>query len=482
MFPDHSSPPTRRKKFEMGDTHENDDISFSNDNRDEYSSIDERNSERGLLQSDEDVWNADAVDPSIPGRWSCNFMCLDQNGQPINDIDTIINNGVKIFSDKFTPWRKRNVESCLEMGSILSRCKKIEEITINFAPELDEEMIRAIFRSCNGPYVFPLTRLDLGHNELGPGEIYELIPFLQCLFGVLEFLGLHYSRIGNRGCEMISEVLEDLDVLDLNMSCAQITTGGMAYILASQEDPCLETLDFSGNEIGRVDFDYLALFLSQNDVLEYISIGGTNQHVWEFEWMRTLLRSIDTNTTLKELQICGFVLSQRDDEDLQAYDQLTAALQALFFDTTSLEAFLGSNHVLSLLFCNSPYQPPQPVLRAMTINSSPNVSTNKKIRLKMQSIYFRQDFDTQPFNNMKLAWMPSVLELGAMSDENLSVYCAEKQGRENIDCIFQKGNLNGIFKFIRYYWNGQDFLHSNFTSQALKDGRTNNSSITMRLT
>mmetsp|Transcript_3241 Transcript_3241/g.6542 ORF Transcript_3241/g.6542 Transcript_3241/m.6542 type:complete len:357 (-) Transcript_3241:49-1119(-) len=350
------------------------------------------------------------------------------------------------------------------MGSILSRCKKIEEMTINFAPELDEEMIRALFRSC-GPYIFPLTRLDLGHNDLGPGEIFELIPFLGCLFGVLEFFGLHHSRIGNRGCEMICEVLEDLDVLDLNMSYAQITAGGIAHILASQEDPCLERLDFRGNAIGRVDIDYLAVFLSQNDILEYLLIDGTDQRDWEFEWMETLLQSLGNNPTLKEVRICGFVLSQHDNEELQSCNQLNSALKAMFCDTTNLDTFLGSDHVLALFFDNTPYQPPEQVLGAMTINASPDISLNKKIRLKLQLLYFRQDFDMQPFNEMKLSWMPFVLEIGAMSDENVAVADFLKRASGKQGGIFRRGNLNGIFKLMRHYWNGQVFLHSSFSSK-----------------
>ena len=78
------------------------------------------------------------------------------------------------------------------------------------------------------------------------------------------------------------------------------------------------------------------------------------------------------------------------------------------------------------------------------------------MRSKLRHFYIKGEFDIEPFINMEVKFVPSILELVTMSE----VTCGEQEGRleEGTVVLAQNGHLGGVYRIIRNYWNLQELF------------------------
>ncbi len=367
---------------------------------------------------------ATRTDPD-PKKIYC--ICLDMNGDELFGESKIFDRCVKMeFAQNnmsFIP-----IDSWRSMGDIISNCKRLEEIYLEYM-ELTAEVAEALFRR-NGPYEFPLSKLSFVGNGLGPREIEVVVPFLKS-FTRIGLLDLRKNRIGNDGAQALANALDEIPVKSLILSDNQITLDGMSRILSSRSST-LTCLHLDRNEIGNDGIELLAQFFRQGGIaLEELKIGRLNR--FNVTWAKVLLESLHDNKWMKEIHFVGL-----GDADHMI---LHNAAKNLVCDTSSFDAFCKSNHIFQkLVSCR--YRPFHSLHYAFRINASSHFSINKKLRCKLRSIYFHHDFDVEPFLSMKISLIPNVLGFLSRSNEFIS--------NEN-----DKGNLNGMYRFVRN-WNIPD--------------------------
>jgi len=377
------------------------------------------------------------------------ITCYDENGSKIDDI---INSATKI---KFPHALHLNLDKCRGIGLVLSRCKMLQELCLNGNRGcLGEEMLVALFLA-EGPYNFPLKSLDLGNNQFGTRELTTILPFLKS-WEALNSLSVEGNCINNRGAQLLAEVLDTVRIRRLSLNRNQISKEGLSCILSSQNARYLTSLMISNNgDIGSAEIDQIARFLRHgSSSLELLEVGNYRQY-FLIRWIETIYRSIRNNMTLSKLRI--FAGSLHDPMDKEASRKaiscrLDHAAAALVCDSSSIDAFCRSNHTFSGVELTearlSVRYAPSPVVRlAFKINERGDISTERKIRCKLHSIYFHGDFDIVPFYAMKLVWIPQVLEFFAGFEQHRDSAEETKGGS-----LTHAGSLSDLYYFIRR-WN-----------------------------
>jgi len=213
----------------------------------------------------------------------------------------------------------------------------------------------------------------------------------------LDRLDLADCRIDDRGAEIVGEVLDTISVKLLNLVCNQFGGVGLARIL------------------GRDGFEEFCRFLSRDDIgLERIKIPDS----LDIEWFEILLSSLRINTATKELIFFENFLIGGDSEPRELInDRFAEAAISLLCDTSSFENFCQSNHTVSKLTLRDNVDVAIPLIAecALMVNSYDTMSINAKLRWKLRSIFFWENFEFHPFLAMRSVWMPHVLELVSRS-------------------------------------------------------------------
>mmetsp|Transcript_19236 Transcript_19236/g.40199 ORF Transcript_19236/g.40199 Transcript_19236/m.40199 type:complete len:496 (-) Transcript_19236:234-1721(-) len=398
--------------------------------------------------------------------WSNWFRCLDEDDEEVTDIVnsavriTLIDNANQIeFVSSFTlqKWR--------EMGSTISHCKKLQELSLKYIPGgMNEEVVASLFQA-EGPYDFPLKMLSLQENRLGPRGIAALLPFLKSR-GEVYNLDLSNSTLGDEGALLIAEALDTGRVRILSLSSNGVTVKGLSRILASQHARHLERVGLQGNCLGRAEIDAIAQFLRRDDTsLEFLCFGDTDMDVqnrFDADWVDILVESLRSNTSMKEFHLDADLFEQRVDRNetnQSIFDRVSSAITSLVCDVSSLDALIKSNHVLQDMSWPPVYYytlNPLPIVKhALDINAREHLPTIQKIRLKLASMYFRDEIDLHPLTSMNATCIPRVLELASTSercsfvideDTNLGEYTIEEEY-----------NLNGVYQIVRN-WNVHDLF------------------------
>mmetsp|Transcript_4692 Transcript_4692/g.8687 ORF Transcript_4692/g.8687 Transcript_4692/m.8687 type:complete len:291 (-) Transcript_4692:339-1211(-) len=247
-----------------------------------------------------------------------------------------------------------------------------------------EEALTVIF-CAEGPYDFPLKKLEFVRCDLRDNRIASILPFLQSgkQLGALHVLDNYIVR---GVAPLIAVILDRVTIQCLNLVREQFDGEGLSAILSSRHSKCLRKLTLALHDLSRGQMEEIGRFLSRNDIeLECLEFGPPPD--FENEKMDILFRSLQNNRTI--------------------------------------------------------YEAPPFVKHALEINKNCDASTNQKLRTKLQSFYFREEYDLQPFLAMKSVCVPSILEMIANSTINA-------EGEE-------EDNLSGLYRFIRN-WNFPDLL------------------------
>jgi len=284
----------------------------------------------------------------------------------------------------------------------------------------------------------------------------------------LDRLDLADCRIDDRGAEIVGEVLDTISVKLLNLVCNQFGGVGLARILSSANSKDLKALSLSGQSLGRDGFEEFCRFLSRDDIgLERIKIPDS----LDIEWFEILLSSLRINTATKELIFFENFLIGGDSEPRELInDRFAEAAISLLCDTSSFENFCQSNHTVSKLTLRDNVDVAIPLIAecALMVNSYDTMSINAKLRWKLRSIFFWENFELHPFLAMRSVWMPHVLELVSRSRERIAADCwklcngdlmrgSQEAFTGSIDLVETEGNLNGMYRFIRC-WNFPDLF------------------------
>ncbi|KAL7462301.1 hypothetical protein ACHAXS_004718 [Conticribra weissflogii] len=383
----------------------------------------------------------------------------------VTNIDDIIHNSDRLIMQSVFLTH----EGCRELGSILSRCQKIHTINLSYNRLTEKAAISLIFQSGGGTYSFPLEQLILKGNRFGPRGVLALLPFLRSRTTDLHCLDCSSCDIDDEGGRILAEAMDFTSIKDLNLSHNPIGFRGLSSILASKSAVELRSLDLIECSIGREGIDEIIRFLDRgNEVaLEEISFGENG--VVEVESIELLLRSLRNRTKITKLAIldriaCIEAGADGFDEETSLRQRVADAVTKLICDTSSFETFCQSNHTLGYFLFHAPncYIAPEKLKKAFHINRRADLSMNEKLRCKLRSIYFREEFDVEYFMSMKTVWLPNVLEL-------ISIRGSDPFARAiNKKCInlAQRGmgNLNGMFRFVRRW----DYFFNVFTDASHK--------------
>lgn len=400
------------------------------------------------------------------------FYCLDENSTPVVDIseDAVYFFVHSYYYNSLSP--DLTIQEWRNIGSIISRCKKLKVIHIvQLCGGLTQDIMKAIFQA-EGPYDFPLEHLNLTNNEIASAGMEFLVPYLQSRTK-LECLHLGGNRIGDEGALFLADVLDKVRVKSLNISSNRINAVALSRILSSVHSKSLVYLDLLGNSSGRNAVNEIAQYLSTSNVsLENIQIGDDGETVEEefnLECITILLRSLQYNTTLRKLHI----YTHRRNLDVsnltpESFVQIGMTLLELICNGSSFDAFCKSNHVLGSMRIKSrqggdfaELLKVDPVRQAFRINARTDISENQKLRLKLVSIYFCtgsefsiSDIDMHSFRNLKLAWMPHLLGLFTETPQKHS----EANVRRCKKCAaYQIGTMSCVYSLVRH-WNVADLF------------------------
>mmetsp|Transcript_17430 Transcript_17430/g.36807 ORF Transcript_17430/g.36807 Transcript_17430/m.36807 type:complete len:186 (-) Transcript_17430:105-662(-) len=139
--------------------------------------------------------------------------------------------------------------------------------------------------------------------------------------------------------------------------------------------------------------------------------------------------------------------NQGTDEEIdEIWDDVADATMSLVCNTSSIQACYESNHVLNHISLFSEERFPKRIEEVLGINER-DISTNKKVRCKLQNFFFNEMFEIYPYLSMKNVWMPHVLALLA-TEQLISIDELNDSRCEG----FLEGNLNGLYNFMRQ-WN-----------------------------
>lgn len=385
---------------------------------------------------------------------SFGITCYDENGSKIDDI---INIATKI---KFPHASHLDLDKCREIGLVLSRCKMLKEICLDGNRGcLREDMLVALFQA-EGPYNFPLKRLCLGNNHFGIREFATILPFLKS-WEEVDSLSAEGNCINNEGALVIAETLDVVKIQRLSLTRNQISVEGLSSILSSRNARYLTSLIISNNgDIGSAQIDQLSRFMRQKtSCLEILEVGNYRQY-FQIGWVEKLYRSLRNNPTMSKISIFAGSIHDPIDEGSSRKaicNRLDNAAEAIICDSSSIDALCRSNHTFTGMKLTeatlSVRYAPSPVVRlAFKINAKGDISTMKKIRFKLHSIYFHGEFDMEQFDSMKLVWIPQVLEFFAGCQERQEAVEGTRGGT-----LTHLGSLSDIYYFMRR-WNFPDLF------------------------
>lgn len=398
----------------------------------------------------------------------CFWQVIDgSSSRFVTNIDDIIHNSDRLVLQSV----RLSHEGFRELGSILSRCQKIHTINLSYNRLRENAELPFIFQSGDGAYNFPLESLTLKGNRFGPRGVFVLLPFLKSRATELQCLDCSCCDIDDEGGRILAEALEFTSVKDLNLSHNPMGFRGLSSILSSKHAANLRSLELIECSIGREGIEEIIRFLDRGNqiALEDISFGGKNNKVIEVESMELLLRSLQNNMKITKVAILDKIICTESAND--GYDRETSmrqrvadAVMKLICDTSSFHAICQSNHTLGYFLFNAPqgYIAPEKVRKAFHINRRADLSVHEKLRCKLQSIYFREDFDVEPFMLMKTVWMPHVLELISKRGSDPFVRAINKKYIHLAERGM--GNLNGMFRFVRRW----DHFFNVFTKASQK--------------
>ncbi|KAL7463917.1 hypothetical protein ACHAXS_004268 [Conticribra weissflogii] len=399
------------------------------------------------------------------------FYCLNENSTPAVDIvEDAVYFFVHSYYYNFSP--DLTIQEWRNIGSMISHCKKLKVIHIvQLQGGLTEDILKALFRA-EGPYDFPIEHLNLTNNEITSAGMEVLVPYLQSR-SELKCLHLGGNNIGDEGARLLADVLDKVRVRSLNICSNRISAVTMSRILSSVHSKSLVHLDLLGNSSGRNAMNKVAQFLDGvGGSLESIRIGDDGEQVEDevdLECIKILLQALKYNTTLKKLHI----YTNRRNLDVsnlsfESFLQTGMTLLELVCDESSFDASCKSNNVLASMRIKSKqgnnfgkFLKTEQVNQAFRINARTDISKNQKLRLKLLTIYFRSgseylisDNDMQSFRNMRLVWMPHLLELFTEAREINS----EANGRSCKKCAAQiRGTMSCVYDCVRY-WNVPELI------------------------
>ncbi|KAL7462172.1 hypothetical protein ACHAXS_002564 [Conticribra weissflogii] len=403
---------------------------------------------------------------------SFRLECLNCHSNQLDD-DQAIDEAIAMTLRVFPSITRGDYE---EIGSVIGRCKKLRRIRIicSHHSTMDEEDVTALFGSNDDDHRthdFPLEFLDLrreGHHEgIGAGGLRALVPFLRTRTQ-LNALNLCNNTIGDEGARILGQVLEEVRIPKLILSFNNIGKEGLECIFSSRHADGVKTLDLHGNSAGRAEMEEISHFLERRDVsIQELSLGK-NYQVWDVHWLEGLLRSLRKNTTVTTLGLCAYRIDENVGDDVPSasrllsgqvrsrssreaiVDRVEKAILTLVCDSSSLDAFCDSNHVVHNLELRgnefSSYDLPPKAKLALDINGGSG-SVNAKLRRKLRSIYFRGLFDTEQFSSMKPVWMPCALSLVARP-EKFAAVGDDGEGSGKCDTVPEE-NLNAIYNIVK---------------------------------
>lgn len=371
-------------------------------------------------------------------KWLRVFDFLDKDQNKLFNLTEVINSTVQIKS-KTPICLSLELLNWDEMGSIICHCKCLKRLSLSgFPGGFDQETLSSLFPP-NTRYIFSLERVELGWNEIGSSGVAAICPLLRSQ-SQLQHLDLGGNEIDDEGIEYIANVLDKVRVKKLLLPWNQFSATGLSRIFSSANSSHIHKLNIEGNDLRREEVTEMANFLKRKDnSLENLIVG--NNETDYMDRVEIFLQSIQNNTALKMLRIEADLCSPGG-LTTSIQDRLCQAMQSLVCNTSSLESVCQSNHKFEFLClksspANDDCSLPWSVDCATTINRTPDISLNEKLRCKLKTIYFQREFDLQPFLSMKVTWMPNVLELLAKE---------VKYG-----CWAQSGNLNGLYRIVRQW-------------------------------
>mmetsp|Transcript_18213 Transcript_18213/g.37291 ORF Transcript_18213/g.37291 Transcript_18213/m.37291 type:complete len:206 (-) Transcript_18213:22-639(-) len=165
-----------------------------------------------------------------------------------------------------------------------------------------EEALTVIF-CAEGPYDFPLKKLEFVRCDLRDNRIASILPFLQSgkQLGALHVLDNYIVR---GVAPLIAVILDRVTIQCLNLVREQFDGEGLSAILSSRHSKCLRKLTLALHDLSRGQMEEIGRFLSRNDIeLECLEFGPPPD--FENEKMDILFRSLQNNRTVRKLTFFG---------------------------------------------------------------------------------------------------------------------------------------------------------------------------------
>lgn len=445
------------------------------------------------IEADSDIDYLPNYVPVNPAsRWFRYFVCEDDQHHIVTDI---VNDAVRIES-LHSPWDPEpmslTMDDWREIGKTISQCKKLKGLIFDYIT-ITEEILVALFQA-DGDYDFPLEVLNLNNNGFGTNGVTAILPFLRTR-KELRYLLLSHNNIDNKGAALLAEVLDPMPVEYLDVSFNEISGEGIERIICYSEQ---STLFLSGKfcAYGTSDLHYCSFKGGKESIgmKRHVAIGNCDFelehhrddhfHWFGLEMVETLLQCLK-RTQATEVIMCANIPFSTYDDGKQAttYNRITEAMASIICNPSSIDALCNSNHDIKhfdLWNCGGPGYKTKSL--ALEINQRSDISTNQRLRCKLRSIYFQEDFSLLPFLSMEYVWIPYVLELLTISEKRLpdedddedteisidgltdeeiyeeELYREDKKSNDNQKMNLPKyimcheGDLNGTYHFVRN-WN-----------------------------
>lgn len=392
-----------------------------------------------------------------PQEWSHWFQCLDDHNFPVtNIVDDAIE--IRLGKKPVSFGSIEFLEEWKEMGRVISRCKKLKRIIIPNA-KLNMTVLIVIFQS-EGPYKFPLECLDFELASFMNAGFRALFPFLKTR-KTLKKLNLAGNHLDDEVSGMLAEVLDRTCVEELNISRNSFSARGINRIISSKNSHHLIALDIFNSYSIQERFELaeiLGKFLGRGDIsLKQLTFGRDrtdSAYIVDIDSDIMVIQSLKTNTTVENLVFphLPWFANTRCYPIRGLFDQLYDAVTSLVCNTSSFEELCQSNHTLqkvSTISKGPNSRETKGAKEALEMNARSGFSPNKTLRYKLKSIYFRGAFCVQPFFDMKIVWVPHLLELISLPDDDYDDDGATRSA-QNEGKINRGGNLNGVYHLIRF--------------------------------
>ncbi|KAL7464399.1 hypothetical protein ACHAXS_004741 [Conticribra weissflogii] len=391
---------------------------------------------------------------------------FDHESNVLTETTNVIHNATTAKIPEVPPSSPLTLQNCHAIGSVLSRCRTLTCISFP-AANLTAEKLSALFQSEEGPYAFPLENLGLSDNGFGARGIEALRPFLVSRTQPLLSLHLHGNDLGDEGAASLAEVLEEVRIAELDLSENRLTSEGLSRVFGSKNArSALTDLCIRENTDGPEEKAEIVKFLGREDIaLDAIAVGSYSAKL-DLDWAVEMIRALRTNVSTTEILLLCSNQNGGWRNDPAPFHRIDVALKELVCDSSSVDALRRSNHVFGdFCICTSTYPfgenyvPPPIVKRALNINVCEDLSIDAKVRRKLQSIFFRGEFDMGSFLSMKNVFLPNVLEIvtrtiAAVMEEHGEEHDGQHDSENDGELVDSSpiGNLDGIYHFVRR-WN-----------------------------